>query len=112
MQLIDAKIESSGVSKEQEQVPYRKILLTQASTGDKIYLLIGFASAIGCGLGLPSFVFLFGNIADSFMPNEPPEATLDSIKRTSKILTFLGLGVWFCSYIFFTFLIIASERIG
>jgi hypothetical protein len=47
-----------------------------ADKTDRTYMYIGFASAIICGLGLPSFVFLFGNIADSFGPYEPPEETL------------------------------------
>jgi hypothetical protein len=86
--------------------------LAQADRTDKLFLAIGFTSAICCGLGLPSFVFLFGDIADNFTGNAPPENILNSIKRVSKLLTIIGLAVWLCSYIYFTFLIMASERIG
>ena len=73
---------------------------------------MGLVSAALCGLGLPSFVFLFGDIADSFEGNMNPDQILDSITRVAKILSIIGLGVWLGSYLFFTFLVIASERIG
>jgi hypothetical protein len=55
-------------------------------------------------------VFLFGNIANSFYL--PPIETLKEIEHTAVILTGLGVGVWALSYIFFTSLIISSEKIG
>jgi hypothetical protein len=36
-------------------------------------MFFGFLSAMICGLGLPSFVFLFGDIADSFALLDPKE---------------------------------------
>ena len=89
-----------------------KIMLTYADFTDKLYFFFGFIAAVSCGLGLPSFVFLFGDIADSFEKGEQATDILSSIEYLSKSLTFIGLGVWVCSYIFFTFFIIASERIG
>jgi ATP-binding cassette subfamily B (MDR/TAP) protein 1 len=77
-----------------------------------MFMTVGFLSAALCGLGLPSFVFLFGDIADSFEGNDPAEKILEQITRISKILTIIGLGVWIFSYLFFTCLIISSERIG
>lgn len=74
-------------------------------------MFFGFLSATCCGLGLPSFVFLFGDIADSFALANPKE-TLDSIITTSKLLVVIGIGVWALAYFFFTFFIISSERIG
>ncbi len=41
-----------------------------------------------------------------------PDQILDSITSVSKILSIIGLGVMLGSYLFFTFLVIASERIG
>lgn len=93
-------------------VPYSKILLTFADRTDKLFLAIGFGSAILCGFGLPSFVFLFGDIADSFEGGFPVDEILDRITNVAKILTLIGAGVWIFSYLFFSFLIIASERIG
>ncbi len=77
-----------------------------------MFMTVGFLSAAICGLGLPSFVFLFGDIADSFQGNDAPEKILDNITGLSKMLTIIGLGVWLFSYLFFTCLIISSERIG
>ncbi len=109
---IAEKIKAGDAAKSPPMVAYGKILLTLADRTDKIYLAFGFATAILCGLGLPSFVFLFGDIADSFEGHMPAEEILSRITRVAKILTIIGLGVWLCSYCFFTFFIVASERIG
>lgn len=107
---IDAKIHEGEPPKETGTVPFKKIIFTQANHSEKMYIYIGIISAAVCGLGLPSFVFLFGNIANSFY--EAPIETLNEIESTSLILTFVGAGAWVLSYIFFTSLIISSERIG
>ena len=49
-----------------ETVPYSKILLTYADSTDKTLMALGYFTAIITGLGLPSFVFLFGDIIDDF----------------------------------------------
>jgi predicted RND superfamily exporter protein len=93
-------------------VNYSKLYWTLADDGDKAFFVIGIISAVLSGLGLPSFVFLFGDIADSFAKGNDTKDILERISSISKILTFIGLGVWFGSYLFFSFLTIASERIG
>ena len=96
-------------------VSFRKIIFTYADRTDKIILFIGFFCAAVCGLGLPSFVFLFGNIADSMDPfdkNTNPHSALVTIEGVSEKLTLIGAGVWFMSCIWFACFIIASERIG
>ena len=93
-------------------VPYGKLVWTLADSTDRLLFIFGLISAALCGLGLPSFVFLFGDIADSFEGGMPPAEILKSISNVAKILSIIGLGVWLGSYLFFTFLIIASERIG
>ena len=72
----------------------------------------GMASSILCGLGLPSFVFLFGDIADSFEGFLPPDKILEKITNVAKLLTIIGLGVWLFSYLFFSLLQISAESIG
>jgi hypothetical protein len=47
-------------------VSYFKILLTYADGVDKFLMCMGYFMAIATGVGLPSFVFLFGNIVDEF----------------------------------------------
>lgn len=93
-------------------VPYGKLIWTFADKQDRLYFIFGLIASAACGLGLPSFVFLFGDIADSFEGGMDPEEILTRITRVSKILTIIGLGVWLGSYLFFAFLTIASERIG
>ena len=93
-------------------VPYSKILWTFADKTDKFLIIVGFISSVLCGLGLPSFVFLFGDIADSFTGQMPADAILNAISKVSRTLTLIGIGIWVGSYIFFAFFVIASERIG
>ena len=88
-----------------------KLLFTFADRQDKTLLLMGFITASLCGLGLPSIVFLFGDIADSFLLRNPI-LILNAITYTSKTLSIIGAAVGVCSYMFFTFFMIASERIG
>jgi len=93
-------------------VPYGKLVWTQADSSDRFYWIGGVLASALCGMGLPSFVFLFGDIADTFEGNMPPDEILSAITRVSKILIIIGVVILFGSYLFFVFLSIASERIG
>ena len=94
-----------------DSMSYSK-LYTYASGADKIYFYLGLISAILCGLGVPSFVFLIGDIIDAFNPNSSPEETLDTIKKLSMIFVYIGIGIWFFSYTYYGFLVIFSERVA
>ncbi len=73
----------------------------------------GWACSCLSGLGMPSFVFLIGNILDSFNSYEtPPDEMLDNIKRLSGIFTLIGVFLWITTYINFAFLYIFSERVA
>ena len=109
--MIEKKIKDNQVVKQPAAAPLSKILFTYADRQDKILLLMGFISASFCGFGLPSIVFLFGDIADSFLLRNPV-LILDAITYTAKTLSIIGAAVGVCSYMFFTFFMIASERIG
>ena len=91
-------------------VPYSKILLTYADRQDKFLIAGGFFTAIITGLGLPSFVFLFGDIINSFGPNS--HDVVASITPLSIDMTVIGLAIWVTTYIYYTFLVIMSERVG
>lgn len=93
-------------------VPYRKIMWALADKTDKTLIILGLTSAILCGLGLPSFVFLFGDIADSFTGFMNADAILKAISKVSWTLALIGLAIWAGSYLFFACLVISSERIG
>jgi hypothetical protein len=93
-------------------VSYGKLVWTLADRQDKFLFIGGMTSSIICGLGLPSFVFLFGDIADSFEGFLPPDEILNRITNVAKLLTIIGLGVWVFSYFFFCMLQISSECIG
>jgi hypothetical protein len=50
--------------------PYSKILLTFADGKDKLLITLGYFTAIATGAGLPSFVFIFGDIVNTFGPSQ------------------------------------------
>ena len=91
-------------------VPYSK-LYTFASPADKMLMYIGWGAAMVTGCGMPSFVFLIGNVIDSFKPTSTPADTLKTINLMSLIFTLVGVAVWVASYIMYSFLLLASERV-
>jgi ATP-binding cassette subfamily B (MDR/TAP) protein 1 len=93
-------------------VPYGKLVWTFADSSDRFFWIAGVIASALCGMGLPSFVFLFGDITDSFEGGMDPVAILDAIKRVSMILSIIGGVILLGSYMFYVFLTIASERIG
>ena len=93
-------------------VPYGKLVWTFADSSDRFFWISGVVASALCGMGLPSFVFLFGDIADTFEGGMNPDEILKAIKRVSMILSLIGCVILFGSYLFFVFLTIASERIG
>ena len=77
-----------------------------------MYLLIGGLSAFLTGLGLPSFVFLLGDIIDAFGPTTDAEETLVTIKRICVYFLYIGCAILLFSYAFYTLLILFSERVA
>ena len=94
----------------QEQAPYGQILTTFADRGDKTLIALGYTTAIVTGLGLPSFVFIFGDIINSFGPNS--KNVVDAMRPIAIQMTAIGLFIWVTTYLYFTFLVIMSERVG
>jgi hypothetical protein len=74
-------------------------------------MYIGWVSAAMTGLGLPSFVFLIGDIINSFNPSNGPEEMLKKIKLIAWVEVVIGAGIWILSYIYFSFLLMSSELI-
>lgn len=75
-------------------------------------MYIGWAAACVTGLGLPSFVFLIGDVINSFNSNTTtPPQMLDKISRLSLIFTCVGVGIYIFSYLYYAFLLMSSERI-
>ncbi len=70
----------------------------------------GYLTSIITGLGLPSFVFIFGDIVNSFGPTS--KDVVGTISTICLAMTLIGVGIWITTYIYFTTLVIMSERIG
>lgn len=76
-------------------------------------MIIGWISAIIAGCGMPSFVFLIGDVIDSFDPSKAsPQKMIDTISFMSFLFTMVGIGVWITSYIDYAFLLMFSERVA
>jgi len=65
---VENRLEETELEKQKssETTSLKKLLLTHADRQDKILMTIGFTIAILNGFALPSFVFIFGDIIDSF----------------------------------------------
>jgi ABC transporter transmembrane region len=109
---VNEKVKDKKEEKDKQKlmVPYSKILLTYADRSDKILITCGFLTAIITGLGLPSFVFLFGDIVNSFGPNTTD--VVGAIRPISIDMTIIGCAIWITTYIYYTMLVTVSERLG
>ncbi len=100
----------SGENKLEPMVGYFK-LASLASGSDKLLMWIGWGSASVTGFGMPSFVFLIGDIIDSFKPTTKVEDTIEIVSRMSLIFTLVGFAVWFFSYLMYSCLLLFSDRV-
>lgn len=83
-------------------------MLTFADKNDKWLIGVGYFMSIVTGLGLPSFVFLFGDIVNSFSEG----SILDNIKPTCLEFTIIGTAIWITSYFYYALLVIMAENVG
>lgn len=102
--------EMSGNNELGPMVSYSK-LYCLASTSDKLMMYFGWMSACITGCGMPSFVFLIGDVIDSFSPSTKPEDTVKTINKMSLIFTLVGFAVWLFSYFLYSLLLLFSERV-
>jgi ATP-binding cassette subfamily B (MDR/TAP) protein 1 len=82
-----------------------------ASASDKVLMYIGWTCAAITGTGMPSFVFLIGDVIDSFKPTNTVESTLRTISKMSLIFTLVGVAIWITSLIMYSLLLLFSERV-
>lgn len=113
MRQVDSIInrERTGSKDIGPSVPYSK-LYCLASTSDNTLRWIGWISSMIAGLGMPSFVFLIGDVIDSFNMTTDPEDMIDTISLMSLIFSLVGVAVWITCYISYAFLLMFSERVA
>jgi len=106
------RIETSKIESESKKVAasYSKILLANADSRDKAILGIGIFASILTGLGLPSFVFLFGDIINAFGDN--PDGLLSTMRIIAIEFTIIGVIIWITSYFYFSFMVIYGESVS
>ena len=85
------------------------MILTYADGLDRFLLFAGLATALVSGLGLPSFVFIFGDVVDAFQPGQD---IVGKIRVTSIELVGVGVFVWVMSFGYFTMLTAMADRVG
>ena len=100
----------SAENKLEPMVGYFK-LCSLASGSDKVLMWTGWVSALITGCGMPSFVFLIGDIIDSFKPTTEVQDTIDTVSRMSLIFTLVGIAVWFFSYLMYSTLLLFSDKV-
>ena len=69
---------------------------------------VGFVCAAATGAGMPSMVFLMGDIVNSFQAT----SILDAVKTTIITLAIIGCVVWVITYVYFVSLVVMAERVG
>jgi len=87
------------IPKIEEDVPKITFLsiFHDTSTIERILLLLGIASALGAGCGLPLFALVFGDMTNSFGPPKPGEAATsveDMAATKSPYFIYIGIGVF------------------
>jgi hypothetical protein len=86
-------------------------LTSVGSGGDKCLFYLGMAAACVTGVGMPSFVLIFGDLINGF--GEPdPEEMQDMIRFVSLAMLFIGVGLWIFSYLYYSFLLMFSEIVA
>jgi len=64
--------------------------------------------SIVTGLGLPSFVFIFGDIINSFAGND----ILEAVRPMCLEFVIIGIAIWITSYLYYALLVSMAERVG
>jgi ATP-binding cassette subfamily B (MDR/TAP) protein 1 len=72
---------------------------------------LGWTAALIGGIGLYSYVFLIGDIFDSFKQTTKVEDTIKIISRISLVLTLVGFVSWVFSYLAYSCLLLFSDRV-
>ena len=91
------------------QVSYLKILLTYADRTDKMLIFGGYSMSIISGIGLPSILFIWGNILNAYTESFDIVA---AISPTCVQIIIIGVVIWITSYIYYILLAIMAERVG
>ena len=98
-------------SVDNKNVAYSK-LYSFASKTDKLMLYFGIISAIIAGMGLPSFIFLLGDVMDSYDPLANRSESLKTIRKITAYFVYIGIAIWITSYLFYGLLILFSESVS
>ena len=94
-----------------EQVSFFK-LISLATRREKCQLIVGWIFACLTGAILPCFIWLIGDVFDSFAPGTDPTETRDTIREIFFIMLGLCAGILVTSIIFYSQLATAGASIA
>mmetsp|Transcript_21964 Transcript_21964/g.16313 ORF Transcript_21964/g.16313 Transcript_21964/m.16313 type:complete len:100 (+) Transcript_21964:203-502(+) len=75
-------------------------------------MVVGWFFAGLAGLGMPSFVFLMGEILDAYSPYIEAKEMEDTINRTCLAMLLIGVYLAITNYFYFSSLLSFSERVS
>ena len=110
--MVGNRIKQDGQKAGQDQaVPFGK-LIELASKREKCMLCTGWFFACLTGVILPSFIWLIGDVFDSFAPDKDPEETRDKVREMFSIMLGLCAGISISATLQSSCLAAASTRIA
>ena len=84
-------------------------MLTYAEKADKMLIIGGYSMAVLSGLGLPSILFIWGDILNAY--TDSPDIVA-AISPTCLQIIIIGIVIWVTSYFYYILLVIMAERVG
>ena len=98
MRQIDTKIEKDGQSTETAQTVSYSKLISLATGYEKCKMYFGWCFACLAGAVLPTFIWLLGDVMDSFGQSASFDDTESQILNLAKVMGGLLLFVWIGGY--------------
>ena len=109
--MVENRIKQDGQTAGKDQtVPFGK-LIALASGREKCMLFTGWFFASLTGAILPTFIWLIGDVFDSFAPDKDPEETRDKVREMFYIMLALCFGILITATLQSSCLAAASTRI-
>ena len=86
-------------------------MIQLASGEDKCLMYFGWLFAALSGAVLPTFIYMLGDVFDSFGPDQDPQETLDLVRRITMIMGILALVLLVTGFLQYSLTIEAASRI-
>lgn len=112
MRMVKTRVQQDGHAAGSKGEATLGELISAAGPGERCLLWAGWFFAGASGAILPSFIWLIGDVFDSFAPGQDPQEARDEIRRTFVLIVALCCAVLVTGTLQATFLAMASARIA